>query len=121
MSIVQVNQAACVCLCLCGGNRGAGTSITGVYTKGDVTRGAAAQRAPPLARLLHTRHSLPSWQAISMEHITLSTGAKMPVVGLGTWKAAAGVVCSVVYEAIKVGWRHIDCACDYGNEQVSLS
>jgi diketogulonate reductase-like aldo/keto reductase len=56
-----------------------------------------------------------------MEHITLSTGAKMPVVGLGTWKAAAGVVCSVVYEAIKVGWRHIDCACDYGNEQVSLS
>lgn len=41
----------------------------------------------------------------------------MPVVGLGTWKAAPGVVCSVVYEAIKVGWRHLDCACDYGNEQ----
>ncbi len=55
-----------------------------------------------------------------MEHLTLSTGAKMPVVGLGTWKAAPGVVCSVVYEAIKVGWRHIDCACDYGNEQVSV-
>ena len=54
-----------------------------------------------------------------MEHLTLSTGAQMPVVGLGTWKAGPGVVCSVVYEAIKVGWRHIDCACDYGNEQVS--
>jgi diketogulonate reductase-like aldo/keto reductase len=53
-----------------------------------------------------------------MEHLTLSTGAKMPVLGLGTWKAGAGVVCDVVYEAIKVGWRHIDCACDYGNEQV---
>jgi diketogulonate reductase-like aldo/keto reductase len=55
-----------------------------------------------------------------MEHITLSSGAKMPVVGLGTWKAGPGVVCNVVYEAIKVGWRHIDCACDYGNEQVTM-
>jgi diketogulonate reductase-like aldo/keto reductase len=34
-------------------------------------------------------------------------------------QAAPGVVCGVVYEAIKVGWRHIDCACDYGNEQVA--
>jgi diketogulonate reductase-like aldo/keto reductase len=44
------------------------------------------------------------------------TGARFPLVGLGTWKAASGVVRDIVYEALKVGYRHLDCACDYGNE-----
>jgi hypothetical protein len=68
----------------------------------------------------HILHAQCCSSTSTMEHITLSTGANMPVVGLGTWKAGPGVVCNVVYEAIKVGWRHIDCACDYGNEQVTL-
>lgn len=50
-------------------------------------------------------------------HLTLSgTGDKMPVVGLGTWKAGPGVVAGAVEEAIRAGYRHLDCACDYGNE-----
>lgn len=44
------------------------------------------------------------------------TGDSFPLVGFGTWKAAPGVVREVVYEAIKAGYRHLDCACDYGNE-----
>ena len=36
--------------------------------------------------------------------------------GLGTWKIPLEKTESVVYNAIKRGIRHIDCACDYGNE-----
>ena len=40
----------------------------------------------------------------------------IPSVGLGTWKIPLEQTCDVVYQAIKSGYRHLDCACDYGNE-----
>lgn len=40
----------------------------------------------------------------------------MPMVGLGLWKAPGDVTAQVVYDAVKLGYRHLDCACDYGNE-----
>jgi len=40
----------------------------------------------------------------------------IPEFGLGTWKIPKSVAANVVYETIKLGVRHIDCACDYGNE-----
>ena len=49
--------------------------------------------------------------------VTLASGQNMPFVGLGTWKAEKGVVRAAVEEALKVGYRHLDCACDYGNEK----
>ena len=44
------------------------------------------------------------------------TGKNMPAVGLGLWKLENSDVAGVVYDAIKNGYRHLDCAADYGNE-----
>ncbi|XP_059921670.1 aldo-keto reductase family 1 member A1-A [Gadus macrocephalus] len=49
--------------------------------------------------------------------VTLSAGQRMPVVGLGTWKSAAGQVEQAVLSALDCGYRHVDCAAAYGNEQ----
>ena len=42
--------------------------------------------------------------------------SSMPVAGLGTWKIDKPVVSDVIQQAVNAGYRHFDCACDYGNE-----
>ncbi|KAE8008623.1 hypothetical protein FH972_005118 [Carpinus fangiana] len=48
--------------------------------------------------------------------ITLNSGFKMPVVGLGVWRVEGGEMRDLIINAIKIGYRHFDCAADYKNE-----
>lgn len=43
-------------------------------------------------------------------------GSDFPTIGLGTWKIPDEVLPTLIPEAVAMGYRHFDCACDYGNE-----
>jgi len=49
--------------------------------------------------------------------VLLNNGTAMPALGLGTFLSDPGVVGKAVVQALKAGYRHIDCAAMYGNEK----
>jgi len=51
-----------------------------------------------------------------LKTIPLNNGTQLPTVGLGFWKIPKEQTADMVVEAIQAGYRHLDCACDYGNE-----
>lgn len=55
--------------------------------------------------------------APTVPNIKLNSGYEMPQVGFGLWKVDNDLAADTVYNAIKVGYRLFDGACDYGNEK----
>ncbi|KAI5891164.1 Aldo/keto reductase [Schizophyllum commune H4-8] len=49
--------------------------------------------------------------------LTLNDGRTLPLIGLGTWLSAPGEVKAAVEHALKVGYRHIDAALIYENQE----
>ena len=62
--------------------------------------------------------------AVAMSHastrpapsLTLADGGRFPSVGLGFWKMPKSQTPALVREAVRVGYRHLDGAGDYGHE-----
>lgn len=52
----------------------------------------------------------------SFQTLSLSSGCQLPTIGLGLWKIAQEKTASMIEAAIRCGYRHLDAACDYGNE-----
>lgn len=52
-----------------------------------------------------------------MKHFTFKNGDTMPPLGLGTWRSGTDDVYNAVLEALRCGYRHIDCAYIYKNEK----
>lgn len=53
---------------------------------------------------------------MSVPNLTLSGGDSLPAVGLGLWKVDGDASPRLIDDAVRCGYRHFDCACDYGNE-----
>lgn len=52
----------------------------------------------------------------SLKTFEMSDGGQFPTIGLGTWKIPDEILPALIPDAVKIGYRHFDCACDYGNE-----
>lgn len=48
--------------------------------------------------------------------LRFGNGSQMPVIGLGLWKVDGAAAPALVEDAARAGYRHFDCASDYGNE-----
>jgi 2,5-diketo-D-gluconate reductase A len=54
---------------------------------------------------------------LARETVQLASGTRMPIVGLGMWQARGRSAFTAVMRALDVGYRHIDTARVYGNEE----
>ena len=55
--------------------------------------------------------------SIANESVELTSATKMPILGLGTWQLRGGSAVNAMLRALEVGYRHIDTATAYGNEE----
>jgi D-xylose reductase len=53
---------------------------------------------------------------MSLSTIQRSSGDELPSIGLGLWKVERSAAPGLIETAVGTGYRHFDCASDYGNE-----
>ena len=53
-----------------------------------------------------------------MEYTTLNNGVRMPLLGYGTWEVRGEEGCRCIRQALEVGYRLLDTARMYGNEEM---
>lgn len=53
-----------------------------------------------------------------MKKLKFTNGDEMQAIGLGTWKARGNELKQAVKDAVYAGYRHIDTATNYGNEEI---
>ncbi len=86
----------------------------------DITAGylsvSAKQLTSPDSRIKRLEFNGIGINAMTTPALKLRTGDAIPVMGLGVWKVDNPATATLVQEAIACGYRHFDCACDYGNE-----
>ncbi|KAK9807579.1 hypothetical protein WJX72_003232 [[Myrmecia] bisecta] len=75
---------------------------------GPAPRGAATRAQAERTQAAYTTEALPQ-----EDHVCLPGGAKLPLLGFGTYKVTSS---DVLREALAAGYRHFDCASVYGNE-----
>jgi 2,5-diketo-D-gluconate reductase A len=54
---------------------------------------------------------------MKLESVTLHSGNKMPIMGLGTWKLTGDDAVQAVVKALEMGYRMIDTSGDYNNQR----
>ena len=54
---------------------------------------------------------------VASESVELTSGTTMPILGLGTWQLRGSSAIDAMLWALEVGYRHIDTASAYGNEE----
>ena len=54
---------------------------------------------------------------VPQDSARLSGGARMPLLGFGTWQIKGSTATTAVRTALKAGYRHLDTATVYGNEK----
>ena len=85
-------------------------------------RGRGAPRGSSLNRVgrCRRRRPTPRLQDVGVtveDSVEIAPGIRMPLVGLGTWQARGDEVQTAVRQALELGYRSIDTAQMYGNEQ----
>jgi len=73
--------------------------------------------ARPVHSLFPAVQTMAAISSACQQRIALNDGRTMPSFGLGVWQAPLGACKAAVLHALRCGYRHIDTAEVYGNEQ----